>query len=171
MARLEVRLLGDPVLRRKAEPVGEITDELRALIDSMFETMYAEEGVGLAGPQVGEEIRVVVIDPHEEEGPGPTALINPEVVSIGSQTKRREEGCLSIPGVSEIVERPDSVVIEALDREGKSFRIEAEGLLACILQHEIDHLDGVLFIDRLSPIKRRMLISKWQKSRTAETRG
>ena len=169
--RLDVRLLGDPVLRRKAAPIEEITEHIRALIDDMFETMYAEEGVGLAGPQVGEEIRVVVIDPHEEGGQGPVALINPRIVASGSETKRREEGCLSIPGLSEIVERPDSVVVEALDRGGEPLRLEAEGLLACILQHEIDHLDGVLFIDRLSPIKRKMLLSKWQKTRPAEAKG
>lgn len=169
-SRLDVRLLGDPVLRRRAAPVEEITDELRALIDDMFETMYAEEGVGLAGPQVGEELRVVVIDPHED-GHGPMALINPRIVSAGSETKRREEGCLSIPGLSELVERPDSVVVEALDRAGEPVRIEAEGLLATVLQHEIDHLDGILFIDRLSPIKRKLLLSKWQKIRPAEAKS
>lgn len=168
--RLEVRLLGDPVLRRRAAPIEEITDSVRGLIDDMFETMYAEEGVGLAAPQVGEEIRLVVIDPHEE-GSEPMVLINPRVVESGRNTARREEGCLSIPGLADVVERPDSVVVEALDREGAAQRIEADGLLACILQHEIDHLDGVLFIDRLSPLKRKMLLSKWQKLRLEEAKS
>ena len=170
MAKLEVRLLGDPVLRTKAEPVAEVTDELRALIADMFETMYAEDGVGLAGPQVGESIRVVVIDPHEE-GSAPLALINPAILEIGTELTRREEGCLSMPGLADIVERPGTVIVEAMDRDGNPVRIEAEGLLATILQHEIDHLDGILFIDRVSPLKRKMLLSKWQKIRPAEAKG
>ena len=168
--RLEVRLLGDPVLRRRAAPIEEVSESVRALIDDMFETMYAEEGVGLAAPQVGEEIRLVVIDPHEE-GTEPMVLINPQIVESGSDTAKREEGCLSIPGLSEVVERPATVVVDALDRDGAPQRIEAEGLLATILQHEIDHLDGILFIDRLSPLKRKLLLSKWQKLRPEEAKS
>lgn len=170
MAVREVRLLGDPVLRKPADAVEGVTDEIRALIDDMFETMYASEGVGLAGPQIGESIRVIVIDPHEEEAQ-PLALINPRVVESGTQTSRREEGCLSIPGVADVVERPATVTVEAVGRDGTPLRIEADGLLACILQHEIDHLDGVLFIDRVSPLKRKMLLSKWQKVKPAEAKG
>ncbi len=170
MARLEVRLLGDPVLRRKAEPVAEITDAVRTLLDQMLETMYAEDGVGLAGPQVGESVRVIVVDPREEEQPA-LALINPVVIAASEDTSRREEGCLSIPGLSDVVERPAEVVVEALDRGGESVRIEADGLLACILQHEIDHLDGVLFLDRVSPLKRKMLLNKWQKVKPEEAKG
>lgn len=160
----EIRMLGDAVLREKAQPVPEVTDELRALVADMFETMYAAEGVGLAAPQVGLGIRVIVVDAHEE-GSVPFALFNPDVVASGAETEKSEEGCLSIPGIRELVERPATCVVEALDPDGKPVRIEADGLLARILQHEVDHLNGVLFLDRLSPIKRRMAISRWKKSR------
>jgi peptide deformylase len=170
MARLEVRLLGDPILRKKAQPVPKVTAELRTLIADMMETMYAEDGVGLAGPQVGEGVRVIVVDPHEE-GTSPMALVNPTIVAAGGELTKREEGCLSLPGLSDVVERSSTVVVEALDRDGAPFRIEAEGLLARILQHEIDHLDGILFIDRVSPLKRKMLLSKWQKIKPAEAKG
>lgn len=161
----EVRLLGDPILRAKAEPVAEITDELRKLIDDMYETMYAEEGVGLAAPQVGVGQRVIVIDPHEDETPR-FALINPVLLASSDDTERGEEGCLSIPGMKEIVERSFAVTVEGLKPDGGPTRIEAEGLLARILQHEIDHLNGILFIDRISPIKRKLLLAKWQKSKS-----
>ena len=164
MAKLDVRILGDPVLRKKADEVPEITPELRRLIDDMFETMYAEEGVGLAAPQVGISQRVIVVDPHEEGTQG-FALINPVVREVGKQLDRGEEGCLSIPGLKDIVERPLNVVVEGLTPEGENKRIEAEGLLARILQHEIDHIDGILFIDRLSPLKRKLLLKKWQKTK------
>ena len=160
----ELRLLGDPVLREKAQPVPEVTDELRALVRDMFETMYAAEGVGLAAPQIGLGMRVVVIDPQDEETE-PFALFNAEVVSLGSATEKNEEGCLSIPGIRDVVERASTVVVEAVDIEGSPVRIEAEGFLARILQHEVDHLNGVLFLDHLSPIKRRMALAKWRKSR------
>ncbi len=164
MAKLEVRILGDPVLRQKAAEVPEITLELRKLIDDMFETMYAEEGVGLAAPQVGISQRVIVVDPHEDGTKG-FALINPVVREFGKELDRGEEGCLSIPNLKDIVERPLSVVVEGLTPEGDPHRIEAEGLLARILQHEIDHIDGILFIDRLSPLKRKLLLKKWQKAK------
>jgi peptide deformylase len=162
MAVREIRLLGDPVLRRKAEPVHDIDDELRALIDDMMETMYAADGVGLAAPQVGVGKRLIVVDVREPEAP-PFALINPIVVEQGEETDRGEEGCLSIPGLKEIVERPARVVVEGLDPDGNPRRIEAEGLLARALQHEVDHLDGILFIDRVSPLKRQMLLKRWKK--------
>ena len=160
----EIRLLGDPVLREKAQPVPEVSDELRRLVTDMFETMYAAEGVGLAAPQIGLGIRVLVIDPHDDETE-PFALFNAEVVSLGDETDKSEEGCLSIPGIRDVVERPSRVVVEALNIEGKPIRLEAEGYLARILQHEVDHLNGVLFLDYLSPIKRRMALAKWRKSR------
>lgn len=157
-------MLGDAVLREKAEPVEGVTAELRKLVADMFETMYAAEGVGLAAPQIGLGIRVVVIDPHDEQTE-PFALFNPDVVATGAELEKGEEGCLSIPGIRDIVERPSTCVVEALDREGRPVVIEAEGLLARILQHEVDHLNGVLFLDRLSPIKRRMALSRWRKER------
>ena len=162
MAVRRVRLLGDPVLRAPANAVAEVTDGVRRLIDDMFETMYTEDGVGLAAPQVGVGERIVVIDPREE-GTGPLALVNPVILETGDELDRGEEGCLSIPGLKEIVERPSTVVIEAVGRNGEPVRIDAGGLLARILQHEVDHLDGILFLDRVSPLKRRMLLKKWQK--------
>ena len=161
----DVRLLGDPVLRAKAEPVTEITPELKQLIDDMFDTMYAEEGVGLAAPQVGISQRIIVVDPHEDETPR-FALVNPVLLEAGKETDRGEEGCLSIPGLKEIVERPFAVTVEGQLPDGTTRRIEATGLLARILQHEIDHLDGIMFIDRISPLKRKLLLAKWQKNKT-----
>jgi peptide deformylase len=170
MARLEVRLLGDPVLRTEAEPVETIDAELRRLAADMFETMYAEEGVGLAAPQVGILKRLVVIDPQSDDVE-PFALINPTVIGTGDETERSEEGCLSVPGLKELVERPVRVTVEATDLDGQSIRIEADGLLGRILQHEVDHLNGVLFLDRVSPLKRRMLLRKWEKVRPAQARS
>jgi|SRR5690606_27158555 len=157
-----LRYLGDPVLREKAAPVDEVTDEIRTLIDDMFDTMYAEEGVGLAAPQVGVGQRVIVVDPRHEDVE-PFALVNPRIVYFSEEVERDEEGCLSIPGLKEIVERSRAVRVEALDREGEPVTIEAEDLLARILQHEVDHLDGILFVDRVSAIKRKMLLNRWQK--------
>ncbi|MGH7555547.1 MAG: peptide deformylase [Longimicrobiales bacterium] len=158
----EVRLLGDPVLRRKAKPVAELDSGVRALINDLFDTMYKEEGVGLAAPQVGISERVIVIDPHDPELQ-PLALVNPRIVQHGEELDRGEEGCLSLPGLKDIVERPATVVVEGLGRDGQPLHIEASGLLARILQHEIDHLDGILFVDRVSPLKRKLLLKKWQK--------
>ena len=166
----EVRLLGDPVLRTEARPVPEVSDEIRSLISDMLDTMYAEDGVGLAAPQVGVSVRVMVVDPRED-GTAPLALVNPAVVERSEETVRAEEGCLSIPGVTDIVERSARVVVEGVDRDGRGRRIEAQGLLARILQHEVDHLDGVLFFDRLSPLKRRMLIKRWEKVKPDTARG
>ena len=162
MPPLKIELLGAEVLRTPAAEVEEVDDELRRLIDDMFETMYEAEGVGLAGPQVGVSRRVIVVDVHDD-GLKPFALINPRVVEASKETDKGEEGCLSIPGLSAAVERPAHVAVEGLDRDGNPLRVEGGGLLARCLQHEIDHLDGVLFIDRVSPLKRKMLIQKWKK--------
>jgi peptide deformylase len=154
---LAVRIYGDPVLRQKAAPVTDVNDELRALIADMRETMKAYSGVGLAANQVGIARRVLVVDvPLDDEHRAQLALVNPKI------TKREgnevgEEGCLSIPGVWEDVARARSVHVEALDEHGKSIELEAEGYLARALQHEVDHLDGVLFVDRLSVLKRQFL--------------
>ena len=164
MAIHEVRLLGDPVLRRKATPVETASAELQSLIADMFETMYAEEGVGLAAPQIGLDLRLVVIDTNEEDAT-PLVLINPTILESSEETEKGEEGCLSIPGLKELVERSVRVVVEAMNAEGAGIRLEAGGLLARELQHEVDHLDGVLFIDRVSPLKRRMLLKRWEKVR------
>jgi peptide deformylase len=162
MAKRELRFMGDPVLREKAVPVAGVTEDIRTLIADMFDTMYAEEGVGLAAPQVGVGERVIVVDPRDENVQ-PFALINPEIVHFADEVERDEEGCLSIPGLKEIVERSAAVRVEALDADGNAVSIEAEGLLARILQHEVDHLDGILFLDRVSALKRKMLLNRWQK--------
>jgi peptide deformylase len=162
MSRREVRIMGDPVLRTKADAVGKITADIRRLIDDMFETMYAEEGVGLAAPQVGLSQRVIVVDPHQEDMPA-FALINPEILEASKETEKGEEGCLSIPGLRDLVERSINVRVRGLSPDGEITEIDAEGIVARILQHEIDHLDGILFIDRLSPLKRKMALAKWQK--------
>lgn len=165
MPLLKIELLGSDVLRRHAEPVAAPGPEFDQLIADMFETMYDAKGIGLAGPQVGVSQRLIVVDVNDEGGKalGPTALFNPRVVEAGAETDKGEEGCLSIPGVTGVVERPWHVVVEAQDRAGNPVRIEAEDMLARCLQHEIDHLDGVLFIDRLSPLKRNMVLRKYRK--------
>lgn len=163
MAIREIRMMGDPVLRTSAEAVQTVDDEVRALIEDMFDSMYDADGVGLAAPQVGVSRRIIVVDPHEPDVE-PFALVNPEVVSCAEEVERAEEGCLSIPGIRDVVERPASCVVDGLDREGERVRIEAGGLLARVLQHEIDHVDGILFLDRLSPLKRRMALKKWKKA-------
>jgi peptide deformylase len=164
MAVRTLRYLGDPVLRQPATPVAAITDEVRRLIEDMFDTMYAEEGVGLAAPQVGVSQRVIVIDSREADEP-PFALVNPIVIEESAELERGEEGCLSIPGLKEIVERPAGVRVEGLNRDGERVIVEADGLLARILQHEIDHVHGILFLDRVSALKRKLLLARWQKVR------
>jgi peptide deformylase len=164
MAAHEIRILGDPVLRQLAAPEPAVDDEVRRLIDEMLETMYDAEGVGLAAPQIGLSRRIIVIDVHEGAVPA-FGMVNPVIVERSEEAERGEEGCLSIPGLKEIVERSARVVVEGLDRDGNPRRIEATGLLARALQHEIDHLDGILFLDRVSPLKRQMLLKRWQKIR------
>lgn len=167
MALLEIRLMGDPVLREEAVEIEAVDAEVRALARDMFDTMYEADGVGLAANQVGVTRRLIVVDPREE-GVTPRALVNPRVVSTGDETERAEEGCLSIPGLRDIVERKTTVVVEALDLDGDPLRIEAEGLHARVLLHEIDHIDGILFPDRLSPLKRKMLLKKWKKMQSEQ---
>jgi peptide deformylase len=163
---LEIRLLGDPVLRERAVEIEAVDDDVRRLAEAMMATMYEAEGVGLAAPQVGVSRRIIVVDPREP-GIEPTALVNPRLVAEGPDRERAEEGCLSIPGVRDVVERAVAVTVDALDLEGRPVRIEAEGLHARVLQHEIDHLDGILFFDRLSPLKRRLLLKRWEKVKPA----
>jgi peptide deformylase len=150
MAILPVRLYGDPALRRRAEPVAAVTADIAALLDDMVETMYEQIGIGLAAPQVGIPLRVLVID----EGRGVArAYLNPVIVDQGG-TVIAEEGCLSLPGIFGDVSRSEWVVVEAQDREGAPIRRRASGLMARVFQHEIDHLDGVLFIDHLDKVTR-----------------
>jgi peptide deformylase len=163
-----LHLLGSPVLRQRAEPVPRVDDEVRRLVDDMFETMRAAHGVGLAANQVGIARRVAVVDVGEE-APPPLVLINPKIVESGAELAIAEEGCLSIPEIFSEVERPDSIVLEALDRDGKPYRLAVSGYKARAVQHEIDHLDGILFLDRLSAVKRGLLLAKWKNLRKGKT--
>jgi peptide deformylase len=158
---LDIRVLGDPVLREETTPVAEISDDLRRLVKDMFETMYLAKGIGLAAPQVGRSERLAVIDVDEK----PFVIINPEIVDRDGKTAKAEEGCLSIPDVYGDVERPVRVRVRALDLDGKEFEIEAGELLGRCLQHEIDHLHGKLFIDYMSVLKRRSAMAKWSKEK------
>jgi peptide deformylase len=162
MSVREIVLLGGDVLRQKATEVPTPGPELDRLVEDMFQTMYDARGIGLAAPQIGLSQRLIVLDVNEE-GAEPMALLNPVVAEFTGPREKYEEGCLSIPGVSAHVERPVACVVDALDQRGNPVRIAAGGMLARCLQHEIDHLDGVLFIDRLSPIKRNMLLKKYRK--------
>ncbi len=158
MSILDIRVLGDPILRQATVPVTEFTGEIQQLIDDMFQTMYHARGIGLAAPQVGRTERIAVIDVEDD----PFVIINPEIVQSSSGRAKGEEGCLSIPDIYADVERPKSVTVRALDREGREFEREAADLLARCLQHEIDHLDGKLFLDYLSVLKRTAALAKWK---------
>ncbi|WP_159716573.1 peptide deformylase [Geminicoccus flavidas] len=166
MALLPILEVPDPRLRQKAAPVQGIDSEVTALLEDMLETMYAAPGIGLAAPQVGIGRRIVVLDvsPKEEER-RPLRLINPEVVETGGEAVEAEEGCLSLPNQYAPVKRPERVRVRYLDEHGQEREIDADGLLARCLQHEIDHLDGVLFTDHLSRLKREMLLKKLDKQR------
>ena len=163
MAVLEILEFPDPRLRTRALPVEQVTDATRALIDDMFETMYDAPGIGLAATQVDVHERILVIDLSEDQSQ-PLVFINPEVTVLDPELGEYDEGCLSVPGFYETVNRPRRVRVSALDRNGDPFTRELEGLLAICLQHEIDHLDGKLFVDYLSPLKRQRIRKKLEKS-------
>jgi peptide deformylase len=172
MALLEILEYPDPRLREVAKPVAEVTDEIRKLCEDMAETMYDAPGVGLAATQVGVPLRIFVIDIAGEDEPSDLRVfINPDIYEKdGVQTWN--EGCLSFPGVSEEIKRAEHVRVRALDASGKAFDLEADGLLAVAIQHENDHLDGILMIDKLSAIKKRMAsrkLAKRQKDSSAST--
>jgi peptide deformylase len=157
-------ILPDPLLRQVSAPIETVNAELLKLADDMLETMYDAPGIGLAAIQIGEPRRLLVIDLAKEgEPPAPHVFINPEVLQSSDQRSVYEEGCLSIPDYYAEVERPASVRVKYLDRDGKQQEIEAEGLMATCLQHEIDHLNGVLFIDHISKLKRDMVVKKFKK--------
>ena len=165
MAKRDILILPDPVLRRVAAPVATVDDRIRQLAEDMLETMYEAPGIGLAAPQIGVLERVIVCDvaTGEEEEPAPMVLINPVIEAASEETKVWEEGCLSIPEYVEEVTRPASVTVGYLDKDGVQQSVEADGLLAVCLQHEIDHLNGVLFIDHLSRLKRDRVTKKFAK--------
>jgi peptide deformylase len=165
MALRPIITLPDPKLRLVSRKIERIDDSLRRLVDDMIETMHDAPGVGLAAIQVGEAIRALVVDvAKKDEPPAPQVFVNPEIVWSSEERATYEEGCLSIPEYYAEVERPASVRARALDRDGKLREILAEGLFATVLQHEIDHLDGVLFIDHISKLKRDRVIKKFQKA-------
>ncbi|MBT3046722.1 MAG: peptide deformylase [Candidatus Thiodiazotropha sp.] len=168
MAILDILHFPDPRLRNKAKPVAQVDDSIRRLIDDMLETMYQAPGIGLAATQVNVAKRVVVIDLSEEKN-RPLCLVNPEILTKDGE-EQMEEGCLSVPGIYELVKRANQIRLRALDREGRAFEMEAEGLLAVCIQHELDHLEGKLFVDYLSSLKRQRIRKRLEKeSRQQET--
>jgi peptide deformylase len=171
MTVLPIITLPDPLLRKTSAPIERVDEELQRLIDDMFETMYDAPGVGLAAVQVGVPRRLVVLDVggEKEDERRPLVLINPEIVRLGPDMRMHEEGCLSIPDVRIEIERPSTATVRFTDREGKAREIEAEGLLATAVQHEIDHLNGKLIIDKLSRLKRDMIVRRFKKQAKGES--
>ncbi len=168
----EIVIWPDPVLKKAARPVDRVDDSVRRLLDDLAETMYAADGVGLAAPQIAEPVRCIVIDTSpRQEGQRLIHLVNPEIVKLEGTTSYTE-GCLSIPGEAEEVERAAKVWVRALDRSGSPFELECEGLLAIAVQHETDHLDGTMFVDHLSSLKREIIrrrMKKLKSERSTET--
>jgi peptide deformylase len=169
MAILEILEYPDKRLRTIAKPVTEVTDNLRKVIDDMFETMYEAPGIGLAATQVNVHLRIVTMDLSEDKDE-PLVFINPEVTVLDGELESMQEGCLSVPGFYEDVTRIEHCLVKALDRNGEPFELEARGLLAVCIQHEIDHLEGKLMVDYLSPLKRNRIKSKLEKQHKLEAR-
>jgi peptide deformylase len=161
-------LLGSPVLRERAKPVPTVDDTVRQFVDDLFDTMHAAKGVGLAANQVGVALRVAVVDVGEETS-DPLVLINPVVTPRGGLIETAEEGCLSIPEIFAEVDRPVDIMLQAIDRGGTPYTMEISGYKARAVQHEVDHLDGVLFLDHLTAVKRASLMSKWRRARKGQT--
>lgn len=161
MAKLDILTFPDPRLRNKAKPVGSVDARIQRIVDDMFETMYAAPGIGLAAIQVNVPLRIVVIDTSEAKD-APLCLINPEITERSGE-EQMDEGCLSVPGFYEPVTRAERVRARALDRDGRPFELETDGLLAVCIQHEIDHLDGKLFVDYVSALKRQRIRRKLEK--------
>ena len=162
MTKLTILEFPDPRLRTKAKKVVAVDEKIRSLVDDMFDTMYDAPGIGLAATQVNVHQQVIVMDISEDRSQ-PLVLINPEVEIIGAEEQEYQEGCLSVPGFYEDVSRPSNIRVKALDREGKAFEMEPDGLLAVCIQHEIDHLNGKLFVDYLSSLKRQRIKAKLEK--------
>ncbi len=161
MAKLEILHYPDPRLRTEAKPVAEVTDDIRRLVDDMFETMYDAPGIGLAATQVNVHQQIIVIDVSEEHDQ-PLCLINPMILSADGD-EETEEGCLSVPGIYDTVRRAEKIEVRALGRDGKPFEMTADGLLAVCIQHEMDHLKGKLFVDYLSSLKKQRIRKKLEK--------
>jgi peptide deformylase len=171
MAVLPIITAPDPRLKKKSKPVEAVDDGVRQLMDDMLETMYAAPGIGLAAPQVGVLKRVIVIDiDREDMKTGPIPMANPEIVEASDEDATYDEGCLSLPEHYSEVVRPAKVTVRYLDRDGKKQEMKCEGLLATCVQHEIDHLDGILFVDHISALKRNMILRKLLKTRKEKER-
>jgi peptide deformylase len=169
MAIRPIRIIPDPILRKEAEPIERVDDELRALMEDMLATMYEAPGIGLAAPQIGISRRLIVMDPAKEDAPKtPVVMVNPKILVRSEEMRVHDEGCLSIPDVTAEIERPAKTRVSYIDREGKQQEAEFEGIWSTLVQHEIDHLNGVLFIDYLSRLKRDMVVRKFTKQKRAE---
>ena len=165
MTKRTIIIEPDPILRKKSDAIEKVDDELRKLMDEMLETMYEAPGIGLAAVQIGILKRLIVIDISKEEKKNPIFLINPEIITKSKNKSVYEEGCLSLPGQFAEIERPAECLIKYLDYQGKQKKLKATGLMATCVQHEIDHLNGVLFIDYLSKLKKDMIIKRLQKKK------
>ncbi|NQW00847.1 MAG: peptide deformylase [Rhodospirillales bacterium] len=167
MALLPIIVAPDPRLKIKAEAVDQVDDELRAFMHDMLETMYAAPGIGLAGPQVGLGKRVIVVDVREnaedDGAPNPYCMVNPQIIEVSREDRIHDEGCLSLPDQYAEVERPDSIRVRYTDENNTVQELDADGLLATCIQHEIDHLDGILFVDHITALKRKMILRKLTK--------
>lgn len=172
MALLEIIVAPDPRLKKKAVAVERVDAATRKLMDDMLETMYDAPGVGLAAPQVGVSKRIIVVDPAREgEPPAPLKMANPEIVWASEETKPHEEGCLSLPEEYQEVVRPASIKVRYVDEQNEIRTLDADGLLAVIIQHEMDHLEGLLFVDHLSALKRNMIIKRLTKIKKFEQKS
>ena len=166
MAKLDIITIPDPLLRSESTPVERVDEDLHKFIDDMLETMYEAPGIGLAAIQVAVPKRLLVADiSRDEEDRNPIVMINPEIVSVGDEPRSYEEGCLSIPEIYAEIERPSTIEVKYIDREGESQELSADGLLATVIQHEVDHCNGILFIDYLSKLKKNMIIKKLIKAK------
>jgi peptide deformylase len=169
MAIRPILTLPDPILRKKAKPIERVDADLRRLMDDMLLTMYDAPGIGLAAPQIGILRRLIVMDPAKDEAPKtPVIMVNPEILERSDEMRVHDEGCLSIPDFTAEIERPAKTRVSFLDRAGKKQEIELNGIWSTLVQHEIDHLNGVLFIDYLSRLKRDRIVKKFTKAKRAE---
>jgi peptide deformylase len=169
MAIRRILTIPDSVLRKQAKPVERVDEQLRKLMDDMLATMYDAPGIGLAAPQIGISRRLIVMDPAKEDAPStPLVMVNPEILERSDELRLHDEGCLSIPDFTAEIERPARTRVSYLNRAGKPQEMELEGIWSTLVQHEIDHLNGVLFIDYLSRLKRDMVVRKFTKQKRAD---
>jgi peptide deformylase len=170
MSKLDILVAPDPRLKVTSQPVPEVNDTIRRLMDDMLETMYAAPGIGLAAPQVGRAVRVIVVDvADKDEPPQPYRMVNPTIVDASEDLRVTNEGCLSVPDFYADVERADTITVQYQDETGAHQTLKADGILATCIAHEIEHLDGVLFVDHLSLVKRNIILRKLQKAKRAGT--